>query len=105
MVKMSFSSGGAGGGNGLSAYELAVQEGFEGDLTAWLDSLKGATGAKGDKGDTGAKGATGAAGTNGVDGAKGDKGDKGDTGADGFGTEAQYSDIITRLEALEGGGV
>ena len=36
--------------------------------------------------------------------AKGDKGDKGDPGADGadgFGTEAQYNDIIARLEALE----
>lgn len=34
----------------------------------------------------------------GMDGAKGAKGDK---GADGFGTEAQYTDIISRLEALE----
>ena len=46
----------------------------------------------------------------GKDGAKGAKGDKGDTGpagadgADGFGTEAQYNDIIARLEALEAGG-
>ena len=37
-------------------------------------------------------------------GAKGDKGDQGDPGtpgANGFGTEAQYNDIIARLEALE----
>ena len=34
-------------------------------------------------------------------GEKGAKGDKGDPGADGFGTEAQYNDIIARLEALE----
>ena len=33
--------------------------------------------------------------------AKGDKGDPGADGADGFGTEAQYNDIIARLEALE----
>ena len=32
---------------------------------------------------------------------KGAKGDKGDTGASGFGTQAQYNDIIARLEALE----
>lgn len=35
---------------------------------------------------------------------KGPKGDKGATGAagkDGFGTEAQYNDIIARLDALE----
>ena len=44
----------------------------------------------------------------GADGAQGPKGDKGDAGApgadgaDGFGTEAQYNDIIARLEALEG---
>ena len=34
-------------------------------------------------------------------GPKGDKGDPGADGADGFGTEAQYNDIIARLEALE----
>ena len=34
-------------------------------------------------------------------GPKGDKGDPGEDGADGFGTEAQYNDIIARLEALE----
>lgn len=31
------------------------------------------------------------------------KGDPGADGADGFGTEAQYNDIIARLTALEGG--
>ena len=35
------------GGEGKSAYELAVQNGFQGDLTAWLASLKGAQGAVG----------------------------------------------------------
>jgi len=46
---------------------------------------KGDKGAKGDKGDTG------------------DKGADGKDGADGFGTEEQYNDIISRLEALEEG--
>jgi hypothetical protein len=32
------------GGNGLSAYELAVQEGFSGTLQQWLDSLHGRDG-------------------------------------------------------------
>jgi len=36
---------------------------------------------------------------------QGPKGDKGDPGEDGFGTEAQYNDIIARLEALEGDNV
>lgn len=40
--------GGSGGGNGLSAYEVAVNNGFEGTEEEWLTSLKGK---KGDKGD------------------------------------------------------
>ena len=43
----------------------------------------------------GPKGDPGTPGTNGKDGAQGPQ------GADGFGTEAQYNDIIARLEALE----
>lgn len=59
----------------------------------------------GPQGEQGPEGPRGPAGADGADGAKGDpgaKGDKGDPGADGFGTEAQYNDIIARLEALEG---
>ncbi|MFJ7951531.1 hypothetical protein ACIQZG_08385 [Lysinibacillus sp. NPDC096418] len=62
------------------------------DFTELIDGVVGPQGAKGDKGDTGAAGA---------DGAKGAKGDTGAKGADGFGTEAQYNDIISRLEAME----
>ena len=62
------------GADGRSAYQIAVQNGFEGTEQEWLASLKGP---------------------------KGDKGDMGPPGADGFGTEAQYNDIIARLEALE----
>lgn len=47
------------------------------------------------------KGATGATGLTGAKGDKGDKGDTGAKGADGFGTQAQYDDIIARLTALE----
>ncbi len=50
------------GANGLSAYELAVSQGFEGTMDDWLLSLAGAPGQNGSKGD------------------EGDKGDKGDTG-------------------------
>jgi hypothetical protein len=35
------------GGNGLSAYELAVQEGYSGTLEQWLISLHGADGEDG----------------------------------------------------------
>ncbi|WP_312102663.1 ESPR-type extended signal peptide-containing protein, partial [Acinetobacter venetianus] len=74
------------GADGKSAYEIAQDNGFTGNETQWLASLKGdkgdtgatgATGAQGDKGDKGDTGATGAT------GAQGDKGDKGDTGATG----------------------
>lgn len=46
-------------------------------------------------------GEQGPQGPEGPQGPKGDKGDTGAPGADGFGTEAQYNDIISRLEALE----
>src|SRR5699024_7112959 len=72
-----------------------------------IEAAGRAKAAKGDKGDTGPQGPKGDKGDPGADGAKGAKGDKGDPGtpgadgADGFGTEAQYNDIIARLEALE----
>ena len=62
---------------------------------------QGEKGAKGDKGDPGEQGPPGA---DGKDGAKGDKGDKGDPGADGedgFPTEAQWNDLVARVETLE----
>ena len=65
---------------------------------------KGDPGVKGDpgeKGEPGDKGATGAKGDPGEKGEPGEKGAKGDPGKDGFGTEAQYNDIIARLENLE----
>ena len=64
----------------------------------------GATGAKGDPGVAGPKGDPGAKGAKGDPGAKGDTGatgPKGDPGADGFGTEAQYNELVARIEALE----
>ena len=56
---------GFNGSNGKSAYDLAVENGFEGTVEQWLASLKG------DKGDTGAAGATGATGATGAAGATG----------------------------------
>ena len=53
------------GANGLSAYELAAKNGFTGNESAWLASLKG------DKGDQGPKGDNGQNGVNGVDGKDG----------------------------------
>lgn len=77
---------GAQGIQGLSAYQVAVQHGFEGTEDEWLISLKGEkgeTGPKGDKGDTGEKGATGERGLQGVQGEKGEQGIQGIQGPQG----------------------
>ena len=88
--------------------DVAGEKGPKGDTGA--AGPKGDTGAAGPKGDTGAagpKGDPGVAGPKGDPGAKGAKGDtgaagpKGDPGADGFGTEAQYNELVARIEALE----
>ena len=50
---------GRDGVNGASAYEIAVQHGYSGSETAWLESLNGADGAKGDTGASGKDGADG----------------------------------------------
>ncbi len=63
-IKKIVSEGGNGingkdGENGLSAYELAVQNGFTGTLTEWLESLKGADGINGINGKNGIDGKDG----------------------------------------------
>lgn len=78
---------GAQGIQGLSAYQVAVQHGFEGTEDEWLISLKGEkgeTGPKGDKGDTGEKGATGERGPQGLQGERGLQGIQGEQGEQGI---------------------
>lgn len=85
-LSVNVTSAGIGGRDGLSAYELAVQQGFVGTLDEWLASLKGAAGAKGEKGDKGEQGERGEkgdAGEQGVQGERGEKGETGERGADG----------------------
>lgn len=86
---------GAAGEDGKSAYEIAVENGFEGTEEEWLASLKGQDGEdgkdgadgekgdKGDKGDAGEKGEQGDKGDKGDPGEKGDKGDPGEKGEQG----------------------
>lgn len=72
--------------NGLSAYELAVENGFVGTLPQWLASLTGPAGQTGPAGPTGLTGLTGAQGIQGVPGPtgpQGGQGPQGDTGATG----------------------
>lgn len=53
---------------GKSAYEVAVEEGYEGTKTEWLASLKGEVGPVGPEGPTGIQGAVGPQGATGADG-------------------------------------
>ena len=74
------------GKDGKSAYDLAVQQGFKGDLNAWLASLKGQTGPAGKDGERGPQGEPGPAGQdgkNGQDGQPGPAGKDGKNGRDG----------------------
>ena len=83
---------GEAGEDGKSAYEIAVENGFEGTEEEWLASLKGqdgedgkdgAAGDKGDKGDKGDAGDKGDKGDKGDPGEQGEQGDKGDPGEKG----------------------
>ena len=96
------------GTDGKSAYQIAVEQGYQGSESDWLSSLKGDKGDKGEKGNTGAKGNPGQDGADGksayaiavehgyedseekwllsLKGEKGDtgeRGEKGDTGLQG----------------------
>lgn len=92
---------------GLSAYALAVEQGFEGTEAAWLASLVGPEGPQGPAGDNGSDGAAGDDGASAYElavadgfegtiedwlaslkGDPGDTGPKGDDGADGVGVPA-----------------
>lgn len=77
---------GKDGKDGKSAYDLAVQEGFKGNLKAWLASLKGEQGPAGKDGEQGPQGEPGPAGQdgkNGQDGQPGPAGKDGKNGRDG----------------------
>lgn len=106
------------GENGLSAYEIAVQNGFKGTETEWLNSLKGEKGNTGEKGDSNVltigtveKGDTASASITGDSpnqilnlvlpkGDKGDTGQKGENGTDGH-TPVKGTDYFTETEKQE----
>lgn len=74
---------GSRGAAGKSAYEIAVQNGYDGTETDWLESLKGQKGDTGEPGATGAKGDPGEKGDQGVPGIPGEKGERGEKGEKG----------------------
>jgi hypothetical protein len=72
------------GPDGLSAYQIAVAQGFVGDADAWLNSLIGATGPTGIQGPVGSTGEVGATGPVGATGFTGLTGATGPIGATGL---------------------
>lgn len=68
LQKISEIQAGVDGKDGLSAYELAKENGFVGTLAEWLESLKGADGLPGKNGIDGKNGTDGKDGRDGVDG-------------------------------------
>ena len=98
------------GDPGKSAYQIALDNGFEGTEQAWLASLKGPKGdqgLKGEKGDPGQNGAQGPAGAKGEKGEPGQNGATGPKGADGktpvrgtdYWTEADIAEIHKYIDA------
>lgn len=69
--------------DGKSAFEIAVEHGFVGTETEWLESLRGTDGKDGLPGKDGADGLPGRDGTNGKNGVDGKNGTDGIRGSDG----------------------
>ncbi|MFR3449733.1 MAG: hypothetical protein ACLTTB_07605, partial [Ruminococcus sp.] len=95
---------GSDGAAGKSAYEIALQNGFVGTETDWLESLKGqkgdtgepgAPGEKGDRGEKGEKGDAGTPGKNGVNGKDGANGINGKDGVNGYSPIATVTETDT----------
>lgn len=93
-----------GGSSGKSAYEIAVDNGFEGTEEEWLESLKGEQGEQGPPGvdgKDGEDGADGEQGPQGEPGADGKDGEQGPAGSDGKDAEPQFTEEqVTALLAL-----
>ena len=81
------------GANGLTNYDLAQQNGYQGTLSQWLTSLIGPQGSVGPTGVTGPPGPTGANGATGSTGPTGPPGPTGATGATGPQGPAGISDV------------
>ena len=71
---------GINGTNGLSAYQIAVNNGFIGTEVQWLASLEGATGTQGAQGPIGMTGPQGLLGPSGAQGPQGIQGPQGAVG-------------------------
>lgn len=92
---------GKDGKDGKSAYQIALDNGFEGTEQEWLDSLKGEKGEPGEKGEKGDKGDTGEQGAQGEKGETGATGEQGEPGEDGAPATINGVNTLT-LKAQDG---
>ncbi|WP_333835315.1 hypothetical protein [Rubrimonas sp.] len=86
---------------GASAYDVAVANGFQGDVAAWLGSLIGPEGPRGVEGPRGAEGpagVSGPAGPEGPAGQAGPEGPKGDQGESGRAVTGVRQVTASRIE-------
>lgn len=87
------------GEDGKSAYEIAVDHGFEGSEAEWLESLQGVDGVNGADGYTPVKGVDYVDGVDGKDGADGNPGTDGYTPVRGtdYWTDADKDEIVSEV--------
>src|SRR5690625_1381199 len=94
---------GEAGGTPITAERLNhIENGIANvELTPGPEGPQGPEGPMGPEGPEGPPGADGQDGEQGPPGADGQDGEQGPPGADGFPTEAQWNDLVARVEALE----
>lgn len=92
---------GADGADGLSAYEVAVANGFIGSEVEWLASLVGEPGLPGKDGVDGKNGIDGARGPQGYPGADGRDGTNGRDGQDGQDFGGSVASDVIRLNGVQ----
>lgn len=105
IIDSSMPQSGGGGSDGLSAYQVAVNNGFDGTESQWLDSLVGPQGIQGIQGLTGTQGIQGIQGVQGVAGTNGTNGISAYQVAvdSGFvGTEAQWLASLVGPQGIQG---
>ena len=89
--------------DGKSAFEIAVEHGFVGTETEWLESLKGVDGKDGCDGRNGVDGLPGKDGKDGADGVPGHNGADGKKGVDGInGSDGKSAYIIAVEHGFSG---
>lgn len=94
---------GKDGKDGLSAYELAVENGFTGTVTEWLHSLKGTDGVNGKDGTNGRDGTNGEQGADGKDGKNGVDGKDGITpDMSSYATKTDIAELQKQIESISG---